>query len=215
LQERLVLADVRHREWEVTKRREITDHKLLRHQQTARKLEDIEREREERRRRREHGRGGSTATNAPTIPHSRAASVSDSGGDNAKMVAAKDPMLKGLWEKVQAKKAARMSQRKASAAPPPPLSKQRTGPTSKPAALENRWAELDAAEREHERRREAMYRQLDEVERSVSSSVSSAVAEPITADERKSVARKSRVVTLETGRAVPLPLSPDGSSGSD
>ncbi|KAJ3288083.1 hypothetical protein HK104_008340 [Borealophlyctis nickersoniae] len=113
LQERLVLAKVRHRDWEAAKREDIGIQKKERMEEILRKMETIDREREERRRRRERGKPKVVAK-AHSNVSSRAPSVMSGREDNGALgsrsssrqsLVERNPALRELQAKLEAKRA--------------------------------------------------------------------------------------------------------------
>ncbi|KAJ3044239.1 hypothetical protein HDV00_002917 [Rhizophlyctis rosea] len=100
LQERLVLAKNRKRDWEQAKRAEIVSQKQTKVEEIARKLDEIDRERQERRRARKRKdqdyETRSTGSYSPTP---------SSASERSKAPASQDPVLKELQAKLEAKKA--------------------------------------------------------------------------------------------------------------
>ncbi|KAJ3055619.1 hypothetical protein HK097_009946 [Rhizophlyctis rosea] len=118
LQERLILAKNRERDWESAKRAEIIEQKQAKVDEIAKKLQDIEREREDRRRARK-GRAsvdadmegyevGSLGSLSPTP-----SSASVGRSEKLKSSLNRDPVVKELQAKLEVKKAARLAQQKA------------------------------------------------------------------------------------------------------
>eukprot|EP00842_Homolaphlyctis_polyrhiza_P004123 jgi/Hompol1/4711/HPOL_002301-RA len=154
LQERLVLARLRHKDEEDRKRQEITEHKLKRIEQISLKLQEIDMERDQRKTRR-----------AQKALPDRIVSVASVRSDftavesRKEAILEKDPRLRNLQAKIYERKAARMAARSIVGIDRPMNSATRVGSgvhskaasplmyTRPGTAASEKWDDLDEAER--------------------------------------------------------------------
>ncbi|KAL2911878.1 hypothetical protein HK105_208661 [Polyrhizophydium stewartii] len=162
LQERLVLAKLRHKDAEERRRAEITEHKAKRIEQITQKLQEIDMEREERKNRRLQrilpDRGLSVAS--VRSDRSQAESLKEA-------ILERDPKLRSLQAKIEERKAARTivginRPLNMPARTPSAMQSKRQTPTlgTRPGtAMTEKWDDLDEAERMYVMQRRELRRE--------------------------------------------------------